>query len=141
MKDTIKRKLEEDVGEAKIKIDIDFPASNNANDIVKKAQQFISWAIQPNQTKLDLSTTPQVTLQNVTMHVDKPKKSSSKINFGVLADKVSFEDQSTLFNLFQTNKKVHIIVRQIPEPKKVKDAKETGETKNTELKDSTAEKK
>lgn len=141
MKVTTLQKVEGNSGDTKVSIKVEYPESSKENPVFKKAKDFVNWTMQPNQTELDLSTTPQVTMQTVTMRVDKPKKNSSKIALGVVADKISPEDQSTLYNLFQGNKKVHIIVRQIPEPKKVKDAKETGETKNTELEGSTAEKK
>lgn len=132
MKVTTSQKIDGGMGETKVSVKVDYPESSKENPIFNKAKEFVNWTMQPNQIELDLSTTPQVTMQNITMHVDKPKKNSSKIQFGVHADKMSPEDQNTLFNLFQTNKKVHIIVRQVPDPKKDKDAEKADGKKDKE---------
>ena len=124
MSETIKRTLDQSNGGVKVKVVVEASVSTPTNQIVDKARAFLKWASAPGQGKLDLTTSTQVTLSHVNLHMDKPKKSSEKYDIGIHAEKVSVEDQGILFNLHQTGAKFEVLLREIPKaPSKASNVK------------------
>lgn len=124
MSEKLKRTIDETGKGYKVTVIIENALLVPVTQIVEKARKFLRWAASPGQTKLDLSTSTQVLLSHVNLHMDKPKKTSEKFDIGVHAEKLSIEDQSTLFNLYQTGAKFEVLFREIPKaPSKASNVK------------------
>jgi hypothetical protein len=95
---------------------------------VRKIVEFSKWMDAPDQQHLDLTVEEQVVCRKVTFRMDKPGRNAKQISCGFTAEKLSEEDKSTLYNLFQGNKPVEVIVREKPEPRK----RETSPEKSAE---------
>jgi len=113
---------------------VEAPVSERAasDKTVRKIVEFSNWMDAPDQTHLDLSFEAQVLCRKVTFRMDKPGKGAKQVSCGFVAENLSEEEKSTLFNLFQGSKKVEVIVREVPEAKKAtKQAEKTDASPET----------
>ncbi len=119
------RKMDKKVGAVKITAEVKYPSGHKPREIIEKQLQLLDWAAEMNQTKLELSFTPQVVMRKVTMRCDKPKAKDYAV--GLVTSSLKKEDQAKLFAIMEKGKAVEVIIREIHTGKPAAPAKKAGE--------------
>lgn len=122
-KDTLTRKVAESGKGLELTGSITYPANlhGKVEPLAAKMKQLFEWCLSWGQQKeLDLTTVPQVTMQNVLVRCEKPGKGSKDFQFVISATRTREEDRATLFAAMDAGNKCEVIVRIPPKKKAAK---------------------
>ena len=110
------RKFEGSCGERKFTFTFSHPQDDRCTKERRQIALLTDWLETGGQLPLELNftNTTQVILNTVTMTVDKPRKGATKASVRIQATSCREEDVQALYNLFQTGKRVQIVIREVP---------------------------